>query len=249
MDLQPGPFLQGNVADVAVTGGVYDFTDDAIGLADELNALYHDWDAFMLDLPILAAGPADPTLGIDDVGLIDEIDREATIANFPDIDSLGSALNLGYTLLGAAVTFAPAAAWSTPTSQFSPPDPNATIVVPKIPVSLYTPDVTGLVGQPSTSGGTTISLQNVTRVGQQNFVVGDTALITVQAQPGQQVAWDPIQNGNDRGMAVLGTTGSDGSWKFQGTIGPDQVGQWLENWFVGGKLIATFSFIVVPAGQ
>jgi len=249
MDLQPGPFLQGNVADVAVTRGVYDFTDDALTLAGELTAIYHDWDAFMLDLPNLAVGPADPTLGIDETSLLDEIANETALAEFPDLDSIANSLGISNILFAAAYSFAPAAAFSVPTDQFNPPDPNATIVVPQIPVSEYTPDVTGLVGQPATSNANSITLQNVTRVGQQNFVVGDTFQVTVTGAANQPVTLTGSQNGVDFGTANVGSTDGNGNFTLSGVEGPDAVGSWIENWFIGGVLVATFSFIVAPAGN
>ena len=248
MDLQPGPFLQGTPADVSVQPGLYDFTDDALALAGELTAVYHDWDAFMLDLPTLAAGPDDPTLGVADPGLIDEILNETDIANLLVVDELSNFVMIGSVLLGAAVSFAPSAAWSAPSASFNPPDPNAKIVSPLIDVNQYTPNVTGLVGTPGVSAGGSVQLQNLTRVGQQNFVVGDTALITVVGTPGATVSWDPIQNGQDLGAADLGQTDTLGKWSLQGVIAPESVGSWTESWFIDDVLIVTFSFIVVPAG-
>ncbi|HLJ76890.1 MAG TPA: hypothetical protein VKT75_05730 [Acidobacteriaceae bacterium] len=249
MDLQPGPFLQGTIADVTPEKGVYDFLSDAEVLFDQLILASDDWDAFLNDLPNLAAGPADPTLGIDDVGLLNEIANQTAIAAFPDVDSLTDSLGIAGTLFGAAFAFAPAAAFSVPTDSFNPPDPNATIVVPKIPIGEYTPDVTGLVGTPATTGALSITLQNVTRVGQQNFVVGDTFQVNASGPPNSEVTITGTQNGNDFGTANVGQTDSQGNFTLSGVEGPDAVGQWVENWFIGGQLVATFMFIVAPAGS
>jgi hypothetical protein len=248
MDLQPGPFLFGTVADVAVQPGVYDFTDDAIALSDQLTAIYHDWDDFLEDLPYLAEGPVDPTLGIDELGLIDEINSELVIAEFPELNTLADALGLSGTLFGAAYAFAPAAAFTVPTDQFNPPDPSATIVVPKVPVSEYTPDVTGLVGAPTSTGNYTIILSNQTRIGQQNFVVGDTFQVNASGPPNSPVTITGSQNGVDFGTVNVGSTDSNGVFMLSGTEGPDAVGQWIENWSIGGQLVATFQFIVAPSG-
>jgi hypothetical protein len=244
--LQPGPFLQGSQADVAIAPGNYDFTDDAIGLAGQLAQISADWDAFMVDLPILAAGPADPTLGIDDAAILNAIANQEAIASFPSLDAIVAAVDTTDTLLGIAIAFAPAAAWTNPTTAFVPPDPNATILAPTVPIGDYTPNITGIVSGAPSPTLPSITLQNITRVGSLNFVVGDTFLLTVAANPGQVVSGDGIQNGVDLGTAVFGTTMADGTFSLSGVEGPEEVGSWLQNWYLDGQLVQTFSFIVSP---
>lgn len=246
MDLQPGPFLQGTQADVAITPGYYDFTDDALGLSSELGALSADWNAFMVDLPVLAAGPLDPTLGIDDTGLMIELANETNLATLPNLDTAMEAFSVADPLLGIAIAFAPAAAWADPTMAFVPPDPTQTLLVPQIPLGDYNPTITGTVGAISTGIIPTITLQNITRVGSLAFVVGDTFLLNVVAAPGQAVSGDGIFNGVDFGTQEFGTADANGLFVLTGVEGPDDVGSWLQNWYLDGQLVQTFSFIVSP---
>lgn len=247
MPLQPGPFLQGSQADVAIPPGNYDFTDDGLALAAQLQAIASGWDSFFLDLGNLAAEPLDPTLGIDDAALIGEIAYEQGIATLPVIDAIVTAISSTDLLFIAATSFAPMAAWTDPTLPFVPPDPTQTIVVPTVPLGDYNPVINANVGGPASGAPPSVTLQNTTRVGSLNFVVGDSFLVNVIGTPGQAVSVDAVFNGVDLGMTQMGTTDSQGNFGLSGVEGPAQVGGWLENWYVGGQLVATFSFIVSPS--
>ena len=244
--LQPGPFLMGTQADVTIAPGNYGFTADAEALSGELLGISADWDSFVGDLGILAAGPADPTLGIDDGALLIELANEGSRATLPELTIVIDDLSTADSLLGIAIGFAPTAAWTNPTMPFVPPDPNATIVVPTIPLGDFNPNITGIVGAPPGTATRTVTLQNLTRVGSLAFVVGDTFLATATGNPGDSVSVDGILNGMDFGQNVLGTILPSGVYTLSGVEGPDAVGSWVENWYVGGVLVATFSFIVSP---
>ena len=247
MPLQPGPFLQGSQADVSIPPGNYDFTDDALTLSSQLRAIAVGWDSFLIDLEDLALEPVDPTFGIDDAALIGEIAYEQTLAALPALDTVVAAMNVVDPLLTAAVAFAPAAAWTDPTAPFVPPDPTQTIVVPTVPLGDYDPLITASVGGSPGGSLPSVTLQNTTRVGSANFAVGDTYLVNVVATAGQQVSVDAVFNGVDLGTTGIGTTDSRGNLAISGVQGPDQVGGWLQNWYVAGQLVATFSFIVSPS--
>ena len=49
----------------------------------------------------------------------------------------------------------------------------------------------------------------------------------------------------------MGTTDSSGNWALSGSIDSSQIGQWYENWSVGGQSVGSFSFTVqaTPAGS
>lgn len=247
MPLQPGPFLQGSQADVAIPPGNYDFTDDALTLGSQLGTIAIGWDDFLNDLEDLALEPVDPTLGINDAALIQEIAYEQTLAAMPALDAILTEINTTDLLFIAATAFAPAAAWTDPTASFVPPDPTQTIVVPTVPLGDYDPFITSSVSAPPGGSLPSVTLQNTTRVGSPNFVVGDSFLVNVVATAGQQVSVDAIFNGADLGTAGIGTTDSRGNLAISGVEGPDQVGGWLQNWYVAGQLVATFSFIVSPS--
>lgn len=236
----------GTQADVTLQPRPYDFTDDAIALSDELTAISIDWEAFMLDLPNLAAEPIDPTLGIDDPLIILDLANEMKLASLPSLDLAIAAFNVADPLLAIAIGFAPAAAWTDPPTAFVPPDPSAPILVPTVPPGDYIPNVSGTVGAPPAASGPTVTLQNVTRVGSLNFVEGDTFLLVVTAAPNLQVTSDGTFNGVPYPSVTFGATGADGILRLSGVEAPEDVGAWLENWYVGGQLVTTFSFLVTP---
>jgi hypothetical protein len=91
-----------------------------------------------------------------------------------------------------------------------------------------------------------VTLQNLTRVGSQSPVVGDTVLVSVASTPGQQVSVESSLNGVDLGTTVMGTTDAYGNWSTSAVEGPEDVGGWVENWYVGGQLVQSFSFVVSP---
>jgi hypothetical protein len=247
MPLQPGPFLQGTKADVTVQPGVYDFTDDALNVGSELNGITDGWNPFILDLGNLATEIIDPTLGLDDAVLIQALANQQQIATMPIIDSIVAALDATDTLFIAAIGFAPAAAWSDPTAPFTPPDPTQTLVVPTVPIGEYNPLINGVVGGPVGPQLPSVSLSNVTRVGSIGFTVGDTFLVTVNGTPGQVITADGTLNGVPLGTTTMGTINTQGAWALSGVEGPDAVGAWLQNWYVDGKLVMTFNFIVSPS--
>jgi hypothetical protein len=49
----------------------------------------------------------------------------------------------------------------------------------------------------------------------------------------------------------MGTTDSSGNWALSGSIDSTQIGQWYENWSVGGQSVGSFSFTVqaAPSGS
>lgn len=247
MPLQPGPFLQGSQADVAIPPGNYDFTDDGLALGSELSAIAVGWDGFLIDLEDLALEPVDPTLGIDEAGLIQELAYEQGIATLPAIDAIVTAINSTDLLFIAATSFAPAAAWTDPTLPFVPPDPTQTIVVPTVPIGDYNPLINSTVGGGPSGSLPSVTLQNTTRVGSLNFVVGDSFLVNVIGTAGQQVSADGTLNGEPLGLTQFGTIDNQGNFAISGTMGPQHEGAWLQNWYVAGQLVSTFSFIVSPS--
>lgn len=247
MPLQPGPFLQGSTADVTVPPGNYDFTDDAVALANQLTGIAAGWESFMDGMNFLSDLPLDFTYGIDTFAVTTALNTQQTQAFFPELDTLVNDMGPGLTLLTAAISFAPAAAWTTPTASFVPPDPTQTIVVPTVPLGLYDPTITTPVGGTGTATTPSVTLQNLTRVGSQNFTVGDRFLLTVRGNPGQTVTIDAVKDGQALGSSTLGTIPAIGEFAITSVEGPDDVGAWLENLYVDGVNIATWAFIVSPS--
>lgn len=245
--LAPGPFRPGAQSSVAIQPGTYDFTSDALTLAGQLQGIASGWDAFLFDLADLATQPADPTAGFNYGAMLVGVQTGQQLATLPSLDGAMQAATTAGALLSIATSFAPAAAWTNPTAPFVPPDPTQTIVVPTIPIGEYNPTINGSVGGGAAGGPATVSLSNLTRVGSTNFFVGDSFLITVVASGVQQISVDGYFNSVPLPYLLLGSTDSQGDYALSNVMGPDNVGAWLENYYVAGQLIATFSFIVSPA--
>lgn len=247
MPMQPGPFRQGTQADVTLTPDVYDFTDDGLFLSAQLQSIASGWDSFILDLGDLANDPPDPTFGFNYGSLLAALSSQQQIASFPSLDSLITASQTGNVLLTIATSFAPAAAWTDPTAPFVPPDPTQTIVVPEIPIGSFNPTINGTVSGGGVASTATVTLSNLTRVGSKNFVVGDSFLITVVAGPDQEISVDGYFNGATLPYLLLASTDSAGQYALSAIMSPENAGAWIENYYVQGQLIVTFSFIVSPA--
>ena len=244
MPLQPGPFVQAPQSDVAVQPGVNDFTDDAVLWASGLQSTISGWDGFFADLYGLASDPlADLTDG--SLGAIAaELGAETAAANLPDLDATLTLFTIAGNALTAANAFAPAEAFTDPPAPFIPPGNALNINPPLVPPNAFTPglyvsSLQGAAGVPS------VILVNNTRVGQVNFVVGDSfTVIGTGGTSGQLVTVDGLQNGYELGVSTIATLDGTGSFATQGTMGPANVGAWQENWYFDSVLIANLNFIV-----
>lgn len=244
MPLAPGPFRQAPQSDVAVQPGVYDFTDDAIELSSGINSYLSGWDPFIADLTLLASDPlADLTDGTLD-GILAAIGGGIAQASMPALDQIATVYSLADAQLSIATSFAPAQAWLDPPSPFIPPGNVLNITPPSVPVGAFTAG-DYLPVSATVPGAPTVLLVNVTRVGQSNFVVGDSFnVIGTGGKPGQLVTVDGVFNGQDLGVTQQATLDANGAFSVPGTMAPLNVGAWQENWYFDGLRVVNINFIV-----
>jgi hypothetical protein len=80
---------------------------------------------------------------------------------------------------------------------------------------------------------------------------GDAWTIKIQgAKPNSPVAVTGNGSAATYGTNIttpMGTTDSSGNWALSGSIDSSQIGQWYENWSVGGQSVGSFSFTVQAA--
>jgi hypothetical protein len=92
----------------------------------------------------------------------------------------------------------------------------------------------------------TARLENLSRPGAADFLVGERWRVTVTGPPGQPVAiQSATQNGQSRGSTTYGATNASGGFTLEGAMTPDAQGTWTEVWSVGGRAAAPFSFKVI----
>ena len=84
------------------------------------------------------------------------------------------------------------------------------------------------------SQSTTVSLINTTHSGSTAFSVGDGYQLTVTGGPYQMVTLDWTCNGSGSSGFVKGSTNSAGTLTISGTYAATDVGNWTEQWYVGG---------------
>ena len=249
MPLAPGPFLLAPQSNVAVQPGVYDFTDDALTLASEINSNLSGWDDFFDDLGLLAADPLDDLVD----GPLDEIVTAISVGVFqsqlPDLDSVVTSYATADSQLSIAASFAPLQSWTDPPAPFVPPGSVLNLIPPVIPPGSYTPGTTSPVGSAVPTTPPYVQLLNLTRIGQTNFVVGDTFQIAALGKPGQDVTASATQDGETLPTADYGTLDGNGALGIQGVMGPDNVGAWHEDWFFDGVPVSSFNFLVTPANS
>ena len=112
------------------------------------------------------------------------------------------------------------------------------------------------LAQPGGSGGSgggssfPVSVRLVNNSGGSNsqFNVGDAWSIVVTGPPNAAVVAGATQNGSSLGSSPQGTIGSNGQLTITGTMSAAQVGNWTEQWTVGGQNAGNLSFsVVAPA--
>jgi len=249
MPLVPGPFdLQTDDA-VAINPGVYDFTDDALTLAADVQSNVQGWNDFLADLTIMASDPLDDLTGLDIDALLLAVSYSGSWSDLPNLDTAITNYDDASTMLYTAVSFAPAAAWQDPPAPFVPPGSELNLSVPVVPINAYVPGSSGVVGDQSNFARPTVQLWNFTRVGATNFVEGDTYEIALLGSPGQSVSVGGTFNGAPLTITAMGTLDPLGNLGLQGVMGPDVVGAWHEDWYFDDALVTSFDFIVSPGGQ
>lgn len=244
MPLAPGPFTSGSTANINVESQGYDFTDDAVQLQADLAAIGADWDPVIQWLEAAATDTGDVALGIDLAGLLSVTD-ETGRATRPTLSStITGSYSAADAALNAAIAFAPAQAWTDPGAPYVPPDDQLTLVAPTLPPGTFQQAPIVNVGGYSGGAPVAVTLTNVTRYGSSNFVVGDQFSVVVTGTPGDDVTAQANFNGQDLGVSDWGPINSAGQLFINGTMGPSNVGAWSQQWYVAGRLQASFNFVV-----
>lgn len=246
MPYQPGPFAQASPASIHVTPGVYDFTADAEDVAGELQTTAAGWDSMVSDIENFAAEPWDYEMVLDFPGTFTALDFGGDSMPPQGItDAVGSWFD-AQSMLDAATSFAPLQAWSDPGQPFVPPDSALRLVTPQLPANQFAVGENQAVGALSNGANPWIGLFNTTRLGAQNFSVGDDFEVIALGQPGDLVSVSAVFNGQDLGSTNYGPLDAGGQMFIRGTMSPDVVGTWAEQWFLNGSLLASFNFTVSP---
>jgi hypothetical protein len=249
MPYAPGPFVQVDQSAVQIAPGNYDYEDFATTSLAEIDVLTASWDPYILDMGALAADPTDPAGDVDLDAVLGALGIDIGLLEFPSIDAVVTALDVSESALNDAVGFAPAAAWTDPVQPFQEPDTQPVLAPETISESAFNPAGLVGVGQSGVFPATSVGLSNGTAVGSFNFTVGDVGVVYATGTPGADVSFSAAQYGQDLGTVTLGQIGADGTFTYKATFGPDEVGAWHEDFFVGGVFVASFDFIVAPASS
>jgi hypothetical protein len=84
------------------------------------------------------------------------------------------------------------------------------------------------------TGPPQVYLINLSRAGAADFRVGETWRVVVFGPHDEQVTVEAWQNQEARGVALMGYTDSLGQWWGEGSLAAEHVGDWVEQWRVGG---------------
>lgn len=240
----PGPFTQGSTANINVESNGYDFLDDAAVLQGELAAIAQDWQPLIDWLEAAAVDPGDVAAGIDLGGLVSLTADQGRATQPSYIANMVEGLAQANAALDAAIQFAPTQAWTDPAAPYVPPDSALTLIVPTVSPGQYQQAPVINVG-PGNGGATTgVLLSNLTRYGSSNFVVGDQFQVLATGNPGDEVTAQATFNGQQLPATDWGSIPDTHQLKITGTMGPDNVGAWSQQWFVAGVLQASFNFVV-----
>lgn len=244
MPLAPGPFRQGSTANINVESQGYDFTDDALVLQGELAAIAADWEPLYEWLEAAAVDSGDVALGLDlgDLfSLTDEMGRATTPSYIPN---MVEAMSQAQAALDAAIAFAPSQAWTDPGAPYVPPDSALTLAVPTVNAGTFTEAPIVNVGPVASGAKTEVTLTNLTRYGSSNFVVGDQFSVYAFGNPGDELTAEATFNGEPLPPSDWGQLTPTGQLTVLGTMGPENVGAWSQQWFIAGVLQASFNFVV-----
>jgi hypothetical protein len=117
-----------------------------------------------------------------------------------------------------------------------------------LPASYTTPVPTQTYGGTSggSSRGVVAVLSNTSRPGQ-SFQVGDSWQLNITGTPNSAVSNLATQNGNSLGVTGYGSTDANGNFSLSGSFSASTVGNWTEQWSVGGVNAPSLSFTVSAA--
>lgn len=274
MGYAQGPLLLQSSGNVGISTSDYNFAGDVADQLGELDTIPAGWDAFLQDAGILLDQPADPFPDFDVNGAIDLLNAYGDPVAELGINALVDALGVADIAFSQAIGYAPAEAWSDPSSPFVPPAPAETIAIPVIPPGALSFSVVGTVaasanatisspplvgvgggttpvggGVPAGSGtplpGTGAGITNTTAYGSDNYTVGDNWTLSATGGPGEQVYVYSTFNGQDAGGGPVGQIGADRTFTLSGQWGYGDVGVWQKQLYVGSTLVESANFIVL----
>jgi len=81
----------------------------------------------------------------------------------------------------------------------------------------------------------------------QGYTVGSPWRIVVMGPPDRPVSVAASQNGRSLGETTYGRTDSGGRFEMAGNFAPGTEGTWQQIWKVGGEVVGTVNFTVLPA--
>ena len=90
----------------------------------------------------------------------------------------------------------------------------------------------------------TAEVQNLTRPGETDFVVGDRFRVVVSSEPDLVVSNTASFNGGPFTSTSYGKTGPDGKFALEGVMKAEHVGSWHEIWSAGAGRAALLKFQV-----
>lgn len=102
----------------------------------------------------------------------------------------------------------------------------------------------GGAGMTGYTGPRTAAITNMSGGSSSQFLVGDQWTLRVQGPPNTPVTIAATQSGRSLGTTPFGTTGNDGVLVLTGAMGADQIGDWVETYYVGGTPSGSLSFSV-----
>lgn len=247
MSLERGPFVLQPDTRVDVEPGVYDFGKGADQLASDLHGIIAGWDTSLAAIENFATEPIANLLTLDFEGIAGEIAAQSATASLPYLDEIDAGFTAAAESLTTAIAFAPAQSWLDPGGAFVPPDSVLTLAVPKVDPAAYKPAQNFTVGQYTGGKNPALALFNSTRVGTTNFVVGDVFDVVGLGKEGDDVGVLASLNGVELPWVDYGPMDSSGQFFLHGTMAPEHVGSWHEDWYIGGVLVSSFNFLVTPA--
>lgn len=130
----------------------------------------------------------------------------------------------------------------------SGPMPVAASPAPSQVASVRQPTNTTQFLSPAAGSGahampTTAYIQNLTSGDSSHFTVGDAWRIVITGTPNSPVSSTASQNGATS-TSSYGTTDGNGQFSLSGTMGAGAMGNWTEQWSVGGVPAPTLGFTV-----
>lgn len=251
MPYLPGPLTLQDAAHVGIVTNDYNFagyTEDQLG---EVDPMLNGMQAFFDDATLLLDEPEDPYPDLNLNGMHDVLGTYNEPSVILGIADILTSLGIAAVNLSGAVGAAPAEAWQDDPAPFVAPAPAEIISVPEIPLSFLSIQVTGATGTglptfkpPAPVIASGVILSNLTRLGSGNFWVGDTYQISATGAAGARVVVQSTLNGQDLGSTYVGSIGDDGTFSTTGMEGPDAVGAWQQQWWVGPNNVEAFNFQV-----